>query len=75
MLHNLPFDIRCFHQAYACGAEPTQVIEEVYRRIDEIDDPGIFLHLVEREAAIDETKKLCLLLFRYRYLTLRKYFA
>ena len=58
MLHNLPFDIRRLHQAYACGAEPTQVIEEVYRRIDEVDDPGIFLHLLERETVLKKATKL-----------------
>ena len=42
MLHYLPFDIRRLHQAYACGAEPTQVIEEVYRRTDKAVDPEFF---------------------------------
>ena len=58
MLHNLPFDIRRLHQAYASGVEPTQVIAEVYRRIDEVDDPGIFLHLLERETVLKRAKKL-----------------
>ena len=42
MLHNLPFGIRRLYQANAFGVEPTQVIEEVYRRTDKAVDPEFF---------------------------------
>jgi hypothetical protein len=42
MLHNLPFGIRRLYQANAFGVEPTQVIEEVYRRTDKVVDPRFF---------------------------------
>jgi len=43
MLHNLPFGIRRLYQANAFGVEPTQVIEEVYRRTDKVVDPRFFI--------------------------------
>jgi hypothetical protein len=42
MLYNLPFGIHRLYQANACGVEPTQVIEEVYRRTDKAVDPEFF---------------------------------
>lgn len=52
MLHDEAFDIRSLHAAYADGLDPAAVIDEAYRRVDAVGDPGIFLHLIAREAAL-----------------------
>lgn len=45
MLHNLPFNIASLHAAYASGVTPADVLAEFHRRLDQANDPGIFLHL------------------------------
>ena len=52
MLHDQAFDIRSLHAAYAGGLDPAAVIDEAYRRVDAVGDPGIFLHLIARDAAL-----------------------
>ncbi len=52
MLHDQAFDIKSLHAAYAGGLKPTAVIDEAYRRVEVTGDPGIFLHLIAREAAL-----------------------
>ena len=44
-LKSLRFDLKSLHDAYAAGAVAEDVMLEVLRRIQTIDDPGIFLHL------------------------------
>ena len=39
------------HAAYADGLSPAQTVADVYRRIAEVDDPGIFIALVSEDAA------------------------
>jgi len=58
MSQNLPLTIGSLHQAYAAGASPEAVIEACYRRIDEIGDPGIFLHLVDLQTALEDARGL-----------------
>ena len=48
MLDDLPFTLPSLRSAYADGVSPVAVIEEVYRRIAEVDDPGIFIDLFDR---------------------------
>ena len=44
--------IPALHAAYAAGEDPRAILAEVYRRVADADDPGIFLALVpEPEAA------------------------
>lgn len=45
MLQKQCFDIASLHQAYAAGVSPADVVDECFRRIESIGDPGIFLHL------------------------------
>ena len=45
MLSTTPFTIADIAAAYDAGATPADVIAEVYRRIDAVGDPGIFIHL------------------------------
>jgi allophanate hydrolase len=44
-------DIDRLHAAYAAGLTPEAVVDDVYRRIREAADPGIFLALVPEEEA------------------------
>ena len=46
MLAHQPFDIKSLRQAYLDGITPQEVIIEVYRRIVEAGDPGIFIHQI-----------------------------
>lgn len=48
----MPFTLKHLHSAYAAGLSPVTVIEEVYRRIEEADDPGIFIHLAPKEVML-----------------------
>lgn len=57
-MHDLSFDISSLHRAYASGAKPEDVIAECYRRIGAVDDPGIFLELVDQETALAEARSL-----------------
>lgn len=58
MLQEQPFDIRRLHESYAAGEKPAKVVEEVYRRIEEAADPGIFLYLIEKKAALEAVGEL-----------------
>lgn len=53
-----PITIASLHQAYAAGASPVEVIEACYARIAEVGDPGIFLHLIDKDAAVAEASGL-----------------
>lgn len=39
------------HAAYASGQSPSQTVAEVYHRIAEVDDPGIFINLLPEDAS------------------------
>ncbi len=58
IVQHIPFDIASLHRAYADGLAPKDVIAEVYRRIEAIDDPGIFLHLIDQDDALAATTEL-----------------
>ena len=57
-MHDLRFDIASLHAAYRDGADPVDVMAEVFRRIGAADDPGIFIHLRERDAVLAEAGRL-----------------
>ena len=57
-MHDLRFDIAALHGAYRDGADPADVMAEAFRRIDAADDPGIFIHLRERDAVLAEAGQL-----------------
>lgn len=46
-----PITISGLHAAYADGLAPAEVLDSVYDAIDAAADPGIFLALVDRQAA------------------------
>jgi len=49
MLDQLPFTLTALREAYAAGTHPADVIDEIFRRLDAVNDPGIFIHLCDRE--------------------------
>jgi len=57
-LSALPFTVRSLHDAYAAGIAPDDVMTEVYRRIRNLDDPGIFIHLIDEDAVRAEARAL-----------------
>ncbi|MEM1346755.1 MAG: amidase family protein, partial [Pseudomonadota bacterium] len=52
------FTITALHAAYAEGVRAEAVIEEVFLRLDAVADPGIFLHLAERDALMRQAAAL-----------------
>ncbi|MFY0612709.1 MAG: allophanate hydrolase [Hyphomicrobiaceae bacterium] len=58
MISALPFDFASLRQAYRRGLSPCEVVDEVYRRIEAIDDPGIFLSLRPKAEALSEAERL-----------------
>ncbi|WP_232628709.1 allophanate hydrolase [Methylobacterium sp. Leaf118] len=50
--------ISALHAAYAAGLHPRAVLAETYRRLAEIDDPGIFLTLLPEADAVAAAEAL-----------------
>lgn len=50
MLDQLPFTLTALREAYAAGTRPADIIDEIFTRLDAVNDPGIFIHLCDREA-------------------------
>jgi allophanate hydrolase len=46
------------HAAYASGVTPLEVVRQVYARIADVNDPGIFLAMATEAAAIAEAEAL-----------------
>ncbi|MEM1049806.1 MAG: allophanate hydrolase [Pseudomonadota bacterium] len=58
MLHTLAFTLSDLRTAYAEGARPGDVIREVYRRIEAVGDPALFLHLRDLADVVAEAEAL-----------------
>jgi allophanate hydrolase len=52
------FDFASLHAAYAKGWSLAEMIETVFARIAAVDDPGIFLHLADKEALLAQADAL-----------------
>lgn len=57
-MRDLPFTLPALRLAYENGADPVDVIEEVYRRIAAVNDPGIFIDLFDKAEVLDGLKGL-----------------
>lgn len=51
-------DITSLHSFYQQGGSIFEIIEAVFARISEVNDPGIFLHLADKKSLIVEAEKL-----------------
>ncbi|WP_299649864.1 allophanate hydrolase [uncultured Tateyamaria sp.] len=58
MLSTLPFTIPALREAYAAGTSPVAVVDEVLARLDAVNDPGIFIHLCDRDSLVAQAKAL-----------------
>ncbi|WJR65146.1 allophanate hydrolase [Neorhizobium sp. CSC1952] len=52
------FDIASLRTFYRSGGSVTDIVEAVFARIAEVNDPGIFIHLAEKAAVLAEAAKL-----------------
>ncbi|MEM6933452.1 MAG: hypothetical protein AAF526_07655 [Pseudomonadota bacterium] len=41
----LPLTLNAVHEVYENGASPSDIVREVYRRIEAVGDDAIFIHL------------------------------
>ena len=58
MSNDLPFDLHSLRAAYSCGLDVAEVVEEVYRRIENVGDPGIFIAVQDPEVVLKEAAAL-----------------
>lgn len=58
MPSNLPFTLTALKEAYQAGITPADVIEEIFTRLEAVNDPGIFIHLCEKESLIAQANAL-----------------
>lgn len=58
MLSTLPFTINSLRDVYAAGTRPADVVREIFTRLDAVGDPGIFIHLRDRDDLIAEAEAL-----------------
>lgn len=58
MLTDLPFTLSALREAYAAGTSPMAVIDEIFARLDAVNDPGIFIHLRNRDSLRAEAEAL-----------------
>ncbi|SLN15315.1 allophanate hydrolase [Roseisalinus antarcticus] len=57
-MSEIPMTIPDLHAAYARGVTPGEVIRQVYARLAQVDDPGIFLSMPTEDAARAEAEAL-----------------
>ncbi|MEM9097214.1 MAG: allophanate hydrolase [Pseudomonadota bacterium] len=58
MLSDLPFTLDALRAAYAAGTRPEAIVDEVFARLDAVNDPGIFIHFCDREDLNAQAKAL-----------------
>jgi len=57
-MFDLPFTLSSLRAAYGNGTSPEEIVEEVYRRIDSIGDPGIFITLFDKAELLEQAAAL-----------------
>lgn len=53
-----PFDIGSLQAWYRGGGEIEPIVEAVYARIAQVDDPGIFIHLARKDTVLAQAARL-----------------
>ncbi|VTZ52450.1 Allophanate hydrolase (fragment) [Methylocella tundrae] len=57
-MSELRIDIESLTEAYASGVQPTEVVETVFARLRAANDPGIFIHLADKQDLLRQAKEL-----------------
>ncbi len=57
-MFDLPFTLSSLKTVYREGGRPQDIVEEVYRRIAAVGDPGIFIHLLDKQAVLRAAEEL-----------------
>jgi allophanate hydrolase len=52
------FDIASLHAFYGNGGTTVEIIDHIFARIAEVSDPGIFLHIADRQALAAQSEAL-----------------
>jgi len=55
---SIPIDIAGLRSAYARGLDPVAVVDQAFDEIEKVDDPGIFILLVDRKKARKAAQQL-----------------
>ncbi len=58
MSAGIPLTLPSLAEAYSAGTSPKTIIEQVYTRIEEVGDPGIFLCLFPKEQLLEQANSL-----------------
>lgn len=58
MLKEMPLSLPALREAYAKGVTPAEIVREVYRRIDAVGDPAMFIHLRPMDDVLAEAAAL-----------------
>ncbi len=58
MLDKMPLSLTDLRKAYASGVTPADIVREVYRRIEAIGDPALFIHLRPMTDVVAEAEAL-----------------
>ena len=58
MPHELSFNLQNLSHGYANGITPADVVRESFRRIEDLDDPGVFLTLRAEADVLKEAQAL-----------------
>ncbi|WP_339713004.1 allophanate hydrolase [uncultured Sneathiella sp.] len=57
-MNNIPFTISVLHDSYRNGTPLTEIVEQAYSRIALVNDPGIFIHMLNIEEVIAAAREL-----------------
>jgi len=57
-MFDLPFTLSSLKSAYEKGQSVADIVEEVFRRIEAIGDPGIFIHLLDKQDVLEQAAQL-----------------
>jgi len=57
-MFDLPFTLTSLKAAYEDGMKPRDIVEEVFRRIELVGDPGIFIHLIDMAEVVEAAEAL-----------------
>ncbi|MCC3303845.1 allophanate hydrolase [Sneathiella sp. HT1-7] len=57
-MNSIPFTISALHDSYRNGMKATEIVEQAFSRIQAVNDPGIFIHMLDREEVLAAAREL-----------------